>query len=159
MNEYYSKGTQIVAVIIAENISYILMILFNQYSDFLSVIPFPEWLELILDLLIIPLLCIISAVLFVYITYKCKLIYLLLCIPIIFICVLIYCPNGLYFLIMKGPFIYTPDFEYEKNWEYGIYISIEFLIVQSIPVLIVKGAQKYPTDEMIDEDEKDEKDK
>ena len=114
MNKY-SKGTQMAAVILAEIFSYILMLLFNQNGDFLSVIPFPEWIELILDLLIIPLLCIISAVLFVYIKYKCKLIYLLLCIPIIFICVLIYCPNGLYFLIMKGPFIYTPDFEYEKN--------------------------------------------
>ena len=158
MNEY-SKGTQIVAVIVAEIISYILMIFFNQYSDFLAVIPFPDLLMAILAFLIIPLLFIICPILFVYIKYKCKPSYLLLCMPIIFICTFIYLPDGIYFLINKGPFsigqIY--DYSYEKPWVYARDITIEFFIVQLIPVSIVRGiktSSKPDSDEQKEQTDK-----
>lgn len=143
MNEY-SKGTQIVAVIISEIIAYALVS--SQVWWFIA-----ELIPSLLILFILPAILIILPTLFVYIKYGCKLGYLLLCIPIIFLCALIYCPDGWYFFIYKGNWFLTPDAA--ENWEYGIYISIEFLIVQSIPVLIVKGAQ---TSSKPDSDEQNE---
>ena len=157
MNEYYSKGTQIVAVIIAEVVAYVFVIL-SRLLWFMGEV-FSTGLWFFLIILIFPLIFISAPIIFVYRKYECKLVYLLLCVPIIFLCAMIYLPDGWYLLVIKGPMFALSDYKYEKPWVYALMLSIEFLIVQSIPVLIVKGAQKYPTDEMIDEDEKDEKDK
>lgn len=48
---------------------------------------------------------------------------------IIFFCVLLFSPEGFYLIIYKGDWFLTPA---DPNWIYGILITIEFLIVQSI---------------------------
>lgn len=155
MNEY-SKGTQIVAVIIAEIIAYLLTI-FNPIFRLVATVDFLNFL-VIVAIFVPPFLYMIIPILFVYIKFGCKLRYLLLCIPIILILSLIYLPDGFYGVFMKGSFVpYAAN--YEEPWVYVKWLTVEFFVVQFITAFIVKGAQKYPTDEMIDEDEKDEKDK
>lgn len=154
MNEY-SKGTQIAAVIISEIIAYLLTI-YNPIFRLVSTIDFLDFLTIV-TIFASPIIYMVIPILFVYIKYKCKFLFILFSIPLIFICALVYLPDGFYLLFMKGTFGWNPSYEYKEPWVYATWLTVEFFVVQLITVAIVKEAQKYPTDKMIDEDEKDKK--
>lgn len=78
-------------------------------------------------------LCICVPVMIVFRLLEAKYQYILFTIPVIFLLVLFYSPEGLYLIIFKGPWFLTPA---EPDWKYGVYISIMFFIIDSIAYLI-----------------------
>lgn len=150
MDKYNNSKTRIIISIILSYLLIILKILFiTPLFDNISDGRIHAILEFSLSFL-----CISVPITILYIKHNYRVVDLLLGIPIIFILVLIFSPEGWYFFIYKGNWFLTPAAE---NWEYGIYISIEFFIVQLIPVFILKSVQALSKPDSDEQNEKTDK--
>lgn len=147
MDKYNNSKTRIIISIILSYLLIILKILFiTPLFDNISDGRIHAILEFSLSFL-----CISVPITILYIKYNYRVVDLLLGIPIIFILVLIFSPEGWYFFIYKGNWFLTPAAE---NWEYGIYITIEFFIIQFIIIGIMKAIKKIHNEQINDEKDK-----
>ncbi len=147
MDKYNNSKTRIIISIILSYLLIILKILFiTPLFDNISDGRIHAILEFSLSFL-----CISVPITILYIKYNYRVVDLLLGIPIIFILVLIFSPEGWYFFIYKGNWFLTPAAE---NWEYGIYITIEFFIIQFIIIGIMKAIKKIRNEQINDEKDK-----
>lgn len=131
----YSNATKTTSAIIAIIISYFLVIIRFQFLTpilgdvFYNLLwPFMEFGS--------ALLCIIVPILLAWHKFRFEYLDLSLGFPIIFLLVLIYSPDGWYFIIPK---IGTPS---SNNFVYGLAISIMFFFLQFSVLALAKGLEK-----------------
>lgn len=134
MMKTYSEKTKIISTTIGILISYLLIILKNNYLsekiDSFEDGTFSLYLEFGVSLL-----CICIPIIIVVSVFQIEYRYLLIGLPLIFLLVLIYSPEGWYFILYKGAMYLNPA---EDNWVYGITISPMFYIIQLITACIIK---------------------
>lgn len=127
----FSNKAKTIRSIIAITISYMLIVIKTNFL--------PDTIYALICDLIISFFFITTPIAIVAFIYQIKYRHLLLGIPLIFLLVLIYSPEGLYFIIYKGPFFLAPA---EADWKYGIAISIMFFFLHFFAAFIGKSLSK-----------------
>ena len=72
-------------------------------------------------------------------------------IPVIFLCVMIFCPPGIYYLVKTDGIFFSPPLE---RIDAAKYITIEFFIIQFIIIGIMKAIKKLRNEQINDEKDK-----